>query len=495
MRKQAIKAILAAAIGSAALLPSHIQTASADAASFTDLSQAGAFQAAMTEMLNQNIFSGYGDAMIRPNQPITHAELAKVLVKTFHLIENGTKDAAFGDVANNDWYAGEVEALIDNGVISGKEAMFQPNKPVTQAYLTDALSKLLVKKSAIIQTWFKDGYQAEKPVSRGQAASLMQIAQPRKPSADAAVTGVKAVNPITLEVTFSAPLTAQDVDLEMAKKNFVFTDGMSIVNVPQLKNGAVSTYIVPVTLHKPGTTYTLTYKGKAAGTFAAMTNKISLNGTAQVTSDTFEVTSSQQDGVADYGYLVESYFGSRGGKEIAIDGNQSYNGVTYQVISSLRSRQALLTPENGQPIVVDYVPYTQATDGRQAPKFRLPSGEKLKPGVKYTVTSDWFTLKEDTFTAKEIAPLAIQSVKAVNETTLTITLAADPKDELFSGRSVKLTDESGQSLTAQYKVQTRKGAEGTFELTAGSKLNPSASYRVTPVGDWAVADNVVLQGK
>ncbi|CAG7619106.1 hypothetical protein PAESOLCIP111_02181 [Paenibacillus solanacearum] len=495
MRKQAIRAILAAAIGSAAILPSHIQIANADAASFTDLSQAGVDQTAMTDMLNRNIFSGYGDGMIRPNQPITRAELAKVLVRTFGLIENETKDAAFRDVAGGDWYSGDVEALIDNGVIPGKEAMFQPNQPVTQAYVTDALSKLLAKKTAIIQTWFQDGYQAEKPVTRGQAASLLHLAEPRKPSSDAAVTGLKAVNPITLEVTFSAPLTAQDVDLDTAKKNFAFTDGLSIVNIPQLKNGAVSTYIVPVTLQKPGTTYTLTYKGKAAGTFTAMTNKITLNGTAQVTSDTFEVTSSQQDGVADYGYLVESYFGSRGGKEIAIDDNQSLNGVTYQVISSLRSRQALLTPENGQPIVVDYVPYTQATDGRQAPKFRLPSGQQLQPGVSYTVSSDWFTLKENTFTAKAIAPLSIQSAKAASETTLTVALAADPMDEMFSGRSVTLTDESGQTLTAQYKVQTRKGAEGTFELTAGGKLNPSVSYKVSPVGDWAVAGNVMLQGK
>lgn len=34
----------------------------------------------------------------------------------------------------------------------------------------------------------------------------------------------------------------------------------------------------------------------------------------------------------------------------------------------------MITPEGGEPMVVNYLGFTQSTDGKQEPKFRLPQG-------------------------------------------------------------------------------------------------------------------------
>lgn len=301
----------------------------------------------------------------------------------------------------------------------------------------------------------------------------------------AAITKIEALNPITLQVTFASPLPAEDVQLDRAKASFVFNNGLAIRNIPQLKTGAAATYIVPTTVQTPGAAYTLTYKNQPPVSFTGNGNKLPLRTARQVSFDTFEVDSSLEDGVTDYANIVQADVERQGSLAFTLDEKNQYKGKTYQIISSLRDINLTITPEKGQPIKATYVPYTQATDGRQAPKFRLPQGETLNPGVKYTVTSDWATIQSPTLKAAKIKPLEIKHVKAVNDTTLEVTLAKDPKDELFASRSIRLIAPDGAAMTAQYKVLSRKGPTGTFELQQGGKLLSGVTYSVKPVGPWA----------
>lgn len=355
---------------------------------------------------------------------------------------------------------------------------------LTRQELVSRIAQLTEKKPLVIQQWLKN-YEPDARVTRGEAARIGMKAIAHIPSEHAAVTGIKVLSAATLEITFDSPLTAADVNLDKAKANFRFDNGMTIRNVPQLKNGARSTYVVPVTVQQPGKTYNLTYKGKAAGKFTGSAHTVKLAAARQVTADTFELESFRKDGVVDYGYVVESYFGTRGGLEMYLNDRNASGGKSYEIISSLRDMSVTLTPEGGQPIRAAYVPYTQATDDRQAPKFRLPAGQILTPGVKYTVTADWATVTEASFTARTAAPLVIASAKAVSPSSVDVALTADPRDELFSGRSVELTDGDGKKLTAVYKVTSRKGAVGTFELPAGTQLSPGKTYTVTAAGAWA----------
>jgi hypothetical protein len=214
-----------------------------------------------------------------------------------------------------------------------------------------------------------------------------------------------------------------------------------------------------------------------------------------VTSDTFEVESLRTDGVVDYGYVIKAYAGGRGSLAFALDDNNQYNGRAFQIISSLRDRVVTITPQGGEPIVAAYVPFTQSTDGRQAAKFRLPAGQSLKAGTSYTVTADWFTLKNPIFVAQQAAPLVIESAKQTSATSLEVTLAADPKDELFAGRGVTLKADDGTELSAQYKFQSRKGAVGVFDILNGGQLQTDKAYTVIPKGDWATVAQAVSLGR
>ncbi|WKL01968.1 hypothetical protein Q0F98_37355 [Paenibacillus amylolyticus] len=158
----------------------------------------------------------------------------------------------------------------------------------------------------------------------------------------------------------------------------------------------------------------------------------------------------------------------------------------------MQARQVVITPEGGEPIVARYVPFTQSTDGKQEPKFRLPEGQTLKSGVTYTVSSDWANIENASFTAKSFDALVVASAQAVSETSIEVTLDQDPGDELFSGRSVTLTSPSGNVLTATYKYSSRKGATGVFDITNDGKLIPGTTYTINPVGDWSVASSVTL---
>ena len=76
--------------------------------------------------------------------------------------------------------------------------------------------------------------------------------------------------------------------------------------------------------------------------------------------------------------------------------------------------EVTITPAGGQPIVAKYVPFTQSTDGKQEPKFRLPEGQTLTPGVTYTVTSDWAQIANPSFVAESYAPLNIRTRECAN---------------------------------------------------------------------------------
>ncbi|WP_129726475.1 hypothetical protein [Ectobacillus funiculus] len=307
------------------------------------------------------------------------------------------------------------------------------------------------------------------------------------------VVKLKKLNSIALEITFSKPIPQEELNLDQAKKNFVFSNGLQLTNIPQLKTGAKSTYIVPVSVQKPGEKYTLTYKGKKVRTFIGSEKKIELNSVRQVTNDTFELESFRTDGILDYQYVVAADADKVGDLAVTLNKHNKYNGVRYDIIPSLRDQKVTITPDGGQPIVASYVPFTQATDGRQAPKFRLPAGQTLQPGITYTVTADWATVRQSKFTTKEVAPLVIQSAKQINATSVEITLTEDPKDELFALRQVKLTAEGGSELIAQYKFTSRKGATGTFDILNNGSLQPEATYKVTPIGAWAEAKDIMIQ--
>ncbi|MFE4238258.1 hypothetical protein [Peribacillus butanolivorans] len=326
-------------------------------------------------------------------------------------------------------------------------------------------------------------------------ASSNHLVEQEKKQQEARITNINVLNTMTLQVTFNKPLAAEDVDpnnLENIKKQFEFNHGMSIVNVPRLKTGAKSTYIVPVTIQKDDTKYSMSYKGQRVKTFEGTDEKINIRNTQQVTNDTFELESFLEDGVTDYANIIEAYRAGRGDLAFELDNrNKDENGKRFEIISSLRDRVVTITGRNGERFVANYVPFTQAADGRQAPKFRLPAGQQLKPGVTYTVTSKWADLENKRFKAQYIAPLKLQSAEAIDNKTIKIVLDKDPGMELFAGRTIQLQGEDGSTVQAQYRFSSRKGSVGIFDVT-NNTLKTGVKYKVVPMNNWATADYIPL---
>ncbi|MFC5407419.1 S-layer homology domain-containing protein [Cohnella soli] len=448
-------------------------------------------QDAMAQLAEQGVLKGDGtQAGLMPERIATRAELAKIAQLAFKLEAQTTR--SFEDVPAGAWYAQPVGALGALGIMNGTSATkFSPTAPVTQAQLALVVSRSAKLDMANVTSWLP-GYTPLSPVTRAQVAQVVIAAQQAVAEAPARVLSVKALNKVTVEVVLSKAIADEEANLDMAMKDLTFDNGLTIVNVPRLKSGSKSSYIVPVTTQRPGSTYTFSFKGKQAGSFASSQEDIRMAGTRSVSSDTFEVESFRADGVTDYGYVIQAYAGERGALAFALDENNAFEGRSFQIISSLRSRTATITPEGGQPIVAAYVPFTQSTDGRQAAKFRLPAGQKLQSGTKYTVSADWFTVKDPTFVAQAAEPLTIASAKRTGETTIEVSLAVDPGDEMLAGRSVKLVAADGSELTATYRFSSRKGIVGIFDVQGG-KLQAGA-YTVVPVGDWAKISAPVVLG-
>ncbi|WP_152394901.1 S-layer homology domain-containing protein [Paenibacillus guangzhouensis] len=487
LSKKIATMMLAAALGATAI-PYAVLNAQA---ALTDQD----IQSAINTLSKAGIMQGYADHSMGQEKLITRAELAKMVVKTFNLEGTAENKAVLTDVKPNAWYADVASEIVGLGIMDAQNGQFNPSGNVTDAELVQVVSKALKRDVKSVNHWMSAFFAADSNAARGEVAYLLSTARQAIPSNDAKVTSVRSLNAITLIVTFDKPLTATDEVFAKAKEDFTFNDGLTLTNMPRLKTGSIATYIVPTSVQQAGTTYNMYYKGQPSGSFVGNATKLDMTTASQVTNDTFEIEALKANGVVDYGYIISAYSGGRGANAFVLNDQEQADGKKYQIISSMQARQVTITPEGGQPIIAKYVPFTQSTDGKQEPKFRLPEGQVLTPGVKYTVTSDWANIANPTFVAKSFEALQVTGAEATSETSINVTLAQDPGDELFSGRSVTLTASNGDKLTATYKYSSRKGDVGVFDLAPDSKLAAGTTYTVTPVGAWATATGVTFTTK
>ncbi|MCU6798145.1 S-layer homology domain-containing protein [Paenibacillus sp. WQ 127069] len=478
------------AVGFAAIAPLNVlQVLAAD--KFIDIENTAASKLAIQELAKQNVLSGYSDTEFKPNQNVTRGELAKIAALSMYVNLNTDKKLSFQDVQQSDWSFSYINALVNAGIMKADNDRFQPGATVSHEQLVETAAALLKQDKAAVQILFGSSYTAGKAATRAETAQLFYAVQQ---AAIPQITQVKVLNAVAVQITFSAPLTAENTDVEKAKQNFVFSDGLMLENIPQLKTGAKATYIVPTSPQKAGTNYTVAYKGQKSGSFIGSDIKIPFKAVEQVAADTIELQSYLADGVTDYQYIIALYSGKRNGLDFTVDDNNTYNGKPLTIIPSMRLKQVTLTDQAGASMTATYVPFTQSTDGKQEPKFRLANGETLKSGSVYTLSAPWATFGGQTLTAKSISPLAIQKAEAVSATSINVTLTADPQDELFAGRSVTLTAPDGTKLTAQYKFTSRQGAVGVFDIQNNGKLISGVTYSVAAVNSWADSQAVTLTG-
>ena len=82
---------------------------------------------------SRGIISGFQDGNYRPDMPVTRAQIAMIVSKTFDLTTD-KENLAFSDVKDDYWARESIEEVVRGGFMTGfPNKTFDPNAPVTRA--------------------------------------------------------------------------------------------------------------------------------------------------------------------------------------------------------------------------------------------------------------------------------------------------------------------------------------------------------------------------
>ncbi|MDF2936236.1 MAG: hypothetical protein K0Q90_1609, partial [Paenibacillaceae bacterium] len=113
----------------------HQPAAASPSTAFTDISDSYA-RKEIEALAQAGILSGYDQGRFFPQQPITRAELAKILVLATGRTESSNSLTSFLDVPPDSWYRGYVAALVEAGITEGTSpTAFSPDALVTREEL------------------------------------------------------------------------------------------------------------------------------------------------------------------------------------------------------------------------------------------------------------------------------------------------------------------------------------------------------------------------
>lgn len=130
----------------------HVQGQSS--ATFTDIEQGSYYEEAVVELIQEGIIDGFDDNTFRPNQHITRAEFAKIIVLERGLDIKPNQQSAFTDT-NNHWAekAGYLAAISGSNIMQGDgHGTFRPDAPINREEIAAVLVRAYNLES-------KDGFK------------------------------------------------------------------------------------------------------------------------------------------------------------------------------------------------------------------------------------------------------------------------------------------------------------------------------------------------
>ncbi|WP_405079650.1 S-layer homology domain-containing protein [Paenibacillus chitinolyticus] len=290
------------------MLPNFVQAASTE--TLTDLDRSYA-QKEIAGLISGGILSGYPDGTFKPENPITRAEFAKILVLALGLKEEPAKSASFHDVDASSWYSGYVGTLVASGITQGTaDSTFSPDAKVTREELVvffvrafGLVESVSVKSPTTKLTdlhqasdWAKpsvslayeiglvngidngEGGLLFKPKSSSDRQAVARLAyefktnhkaylskaeeilasKPEVTQPEQQIQSLVSQSSTTIEVLFTSALT------ELNKEDFKFDHDL-LVTAADFKSGSKTIVVLTTTSQNSGTKYALTYKGKPSG--------------------------------------------------------------------------------------------------------------------------------------------------------------------------------------------------------------------------------------
>lgn len=117
----------------------------------------------ISELVNDNGLSGYPDGQFRPNNNVTRAEFAKIMISASGIQAVPASASSFSDVSLTDWCSPYIESAKEflTGYNYSGEAMYLPNKTALREDIAVALVKLKCYDTSVadlgmIQAMFSD---------------------------------------------------------------------------------------------------------------------------------------------------------------------------------------------------------------------------------------------------------------------------------------------------------------------------------------------------
>jgi hypothetical protein len=110
---------------------------------FTDVPSNKPYASAVYQLAERNIISGYNDGTFKPDAAITRGQAAAIFAKLLKLdTKNIKKDPGFKDVPSNLWNFGAIAAVAEKGIFRGyADGRFGPNDKITRAQMASILIK------------------------------------------------------------------------------------------------------------------------------------------------------------------------------------------------------------------------------------------------------------------------------------------------------------------------------------------------------------------
>ena len=98
---------------------------------FTDIAHHIWAHSAIATLSQKGIITGRGNNIFAPDDNVTRAEFAKMLVLALDITDNG-EDAPFDDVSDSDWFASYARIAAANGIVMGADGNFMPYSNITR---------------------------------------------------------------------------------------------------------------------------------------------------------------------------------------------------------------------------------------------------------------------------------------------------------------------------------------------------------------------------
>lgn len=182
-----------------------VASMSASAQSFPDVPASKHFAEAVNELASRHIIGGYPDGTFKPGNSITRGQAAAIIVKLTKLESANVKDPKFKDVTMANGYYKAIAILAENGVINGYgDGRFGPNDSITRAQMASIIIKAFELplyrdpdygfKDVVHKNGHRDGiyslyqlglttgtspttYSPNASITRGQAAKILKASE------------------------------------------------------------------------------------------------------------------------------------------------------------------------------------------------------------------------------------------------------------------------------------------------------------------------------